>query len=83
MTKLEELKQIRLKPILIPPEYGIWGFTIEAILLGIFLSEGISKYFIAIMMIILPFAKQNLKIFLQDVFAKKNVFKKICSVVFF
>jgi hypothetical protein len=82
MTKLDELKQIRLKPILIPPEHGIWGFTIEAILLGIFLSEGISKYFIAIMMILLPFAKQNLKIFLQDVFAKRTFLRKYVALFF-
>ena len=82
MTKLEELKQIRLKPILIPPEHGIWGFTIEAMLLGLFLSEGLSKYFIAIMMILLPFAKQNLKIFLQDVFAKRTFLRKYVALFF-
>lgn len=78
----EKLLQIRLKPILIPPEHGIWGFTIEALILGLYLTEGISKYFITIMMFFLPFAKQTLKIFLQDLFSGRTFLRKYIALLF-
>ncbi|GIX40555.1 MAG: hypothetical protein KatS3mg129_0288 [Leptospiraceae bacterium] len=78
----EQIKNIRLKPILIPPEHGIWGFTIEALLVGYLLSEGSAKPFIGIMMILLPFAKQTLKIYLQDIFAKRTFLRKYIALFF-
>ncbi len=76
-----QLQDIRWKPIFIPPEHGIWGFTIESFLLGFFLSEGMSKYFISIWMILLPFAKQTSKIFLQDFFSKRKFLRKYIAFI--
>ncbi|MCS7205421.1 MAG: hypothetical protein NZ853_06970 [Leptospiraceae bacterium] len=82
MSLIEELKQIRYKPIFIPPEKGIWGFVIESLILGLVISEGVGKYFLAILLITFPFVKQNLKIFLQDVFSKRKFLRKHVAFLF-
>ncbi len=78
----EELKHIRWKPIFIPPEHGIWGFTLESILFGFILSYhnhlGIS-FSIVFLLLLNPFFKQAFKIFLQDVYHKRMILRKYVS----
>ncbi len=78
---IDNLSEIRWKPILIPPEHGIWGFVIESMILGLFFSEGISRNIIAFTMILLPFARQSFKILAQDVVLKRNFFRKYVVLV--
>lgn len=75
----EEFKQIRWKPILVPPEHGIWGFTIEALILGLlfsFQNNVKESLLIAFLMVINPFFKQSLKIFFQDIYHKRTFLRK-------
>lgn len=79
LNLIEEFKQIRWKPILIPPEHGIWGFTIEALILGLlfsFQNNFKESLLISFLMILNPFFKQSLKIFLQDVYHKRTFLRK-------
>lgn len=78
-----EVKQIRWKPFLIPPEHGIWGFTLESVIMGFFLSYqnhlGMSLG-IVFLLLLNPFFKQVFKIFLQDVYHKRTFLRKYLAL---
>ncbi|MFN3604758.1 MAG: hypothetical protein ACK4UJ_08620 [Leptonema sp. (in: bacteria)] len=87
----EEFKVIRWKPILVPPEHGIWGFTIEAALLGFSFSYDQNVIFslgIVFLMFLNPFFKQAIKIYFQDVYHKRTFLRRyialfVCAIFVF
>lgn len=65
---LVNFKSISWKPILIPPEHGIWGLTLEAAILGFCFSiknNFPESTWLLFLLFISPFAKQSLRTYLM------------------
>lgn len=73
VASISPKRNVKLKQIALPTEHGSWGFLFEPLLAGILLAPSIVSIWFAILLIGAFLTRQPLKIYLNDLQAKRNL----------
>jgi hypothetical protein len=75
-------RNVKLKQIALPTEHGSWGFLFEPLLAGILIAPSIASIWFAVLLIGAFLTRQPLKIYLNDLQAKRNLPQTEASLKF-
>ena len=73
VAAIQPKRNVKLKQIALPTEHGSWGFLFEPLLAGILIAPSIASIWILLMIVGAFLTRQPLKIYLNDLQAKRNL----------